>query len=140
MPSRRATASAVSAAVAGRHHHLQPERAKCCNRLGRRRPNRIGDRDDAGELSVEGEEHDGLAILAALGCRGRHRLERNMLVVHQPAIAEEHGAAEATLPVTPLPASASKSPAFSPARLRSRAAATIASASGCSLPASIAAA
>ena len=80
------------AAVAGRHDHLQPERAERGDRLRRRRPDRIGDRDDAGEPAVEGDEHDGLALLAALGCRRGHRLDRDMLVVHQPAVAEEHGA------------------------------------------------
>ena len=87
--------------VAGRHDDLQTAGVQRLDRLGRRRLDRIGDGDDAGQPAVDGDEHRRLALGGAArrpslaSARGvdaqvrHHRLiaERDRLAVDRAAHA-----------------------------------------------------
>ena len=58
--------------------------------LRRRLLDGVGHRDQAGDFAVHGGEHDGLALASAL-VRGSGQGARiNIVILHQPAVADEH--------------------------------------------------
>ena len=91
--------------VAGEHDDLQAERVQCADGLGRRGLDRVGDGEQAGGLSVDGDEDDGLALRSAAA--RRRSASASMPVTpcrcKKCALADEHAASVHVVPATPPP-------------------------------------
>ena len=116
-------------------HTSSPSAFSCGDRLGRGRLDGVGDGDQAGEGAVDGDVHRGLPA----GGTGRGLVRERVGVDAGASISLAFPTATArpsTRAVMPWPATASKSTAGASWRPVSRAAPTMASATGCSLPTS----
>ena len=108
MPSRRATAFAVVAIVAGQHDDPDAFSRQRLQRIRRRSLDRIGDREQPGELAVDGDVDDGRAISAqrsASSSSGRASIPSAARYLALPSTMD----LPSTLPVAPLPVGESNS-------------------------------
>ena len=133
MPSRRATASAVVRLSPVSMTMRMPRARSRSQRIGRGRLDRVGDGDDARRAAIDRDDRAPSRRPAAasrpwLPAR-RARCPRSCIRPRLPSAT----AWPSTVPVTPLPVTDWKSAGSASGRPRSRAAATIAAASGCSL-------
>ena len=126
MPSLRATASAVVRLSPVSMTTRMPSSRSACERLGRRRLDRVGDGDDAGGLAVDRDEDRGRAV-----ARAAPRRCASSGAVAMPSSARNAALPSATrwpstMPIAPLPVGESKPVTWASAMPRSCAAATIA--------------
>ena len=108
--------------------------------LGRGRPNRIGDGDQAGRAIVDRDEEDGLPVLAQARRRARPARPDRSDATRADRACRDRRAVPRRVRSRRDPVVAAKSVAGGIAIARASAALTIAAASGCSLPRSTAAA
>ena len=98
MPSCPGDGAGRQLVVAGRHDDLQAALMQRADRVGRRRLDRIGDGDDAGELAVGGDEHRRPAFGAQrVGTCGQRR-DVDAGIVHQRLVAERDARLASTVP------------------------------------------
>ena len=110
-----------------------PTRAQPVQRVGRGRLDRIGDGDDPGRTAVDRDVERGGAVPAQRLRPDFQLAERNSQILHQPAITQCH-MPTVHHPGHPFAGDRSQSGQVRPRRVRrSRAAATMAAARGCSL-------
>ena len=133
MPSLRATASAV-VRLSPVSMTMRSLPVQQLDRFRRGLLDRIGDADQPGERAVDDDEHHRLALGAAASSACRWQL-----AVHRPELVEHGALPSATRAAVDAAAhalcrSSTRSLRRSTARSRVRRAATMAAASGCSLP------
>ena len=113
-----------------------PSACSCAIASARRVLDRIGDAEQARQPAVDGDEHHRLALARAAPRRARPTAAASTPSSSSSArVAERDRAARRPCPSTPLPGQRLERPSPSPSGTpRSARAATIAAASGCSLP------